>query len=110
MIEVDYGGGGHCTRLGEINDQLVCLEVPLPPYIKEQGGGRPALVGAPGGGILLLVGVGFPSFLLLLAGGKEGKEIGGRKGGAPPPCPIQTGGKGARGCPWPPLLFSTRAQ
>ena len=33
---------------------------PLPPYIKEKGGGRPALVGAPGGGVLLLVGVGLP--------------------------------------------------
>ena len=27
MIEVDYGGGGHRTRL-KINDQLVCLGVP----------------------------------------------------------------------------------
>ena len=38
------------------------------------GGGRPAPVGAPGGGVLLLVGVGLPSFLLLLGGGKEGGE------------------------------------
>ena len=46
MTEVDYGGGGHRTRLREINDQLVCLwGAPLPQYIKEQGGGRPALAG-----------------------------------------------------------------
>ena len=25
MTEVDYGGGGHRTRLRKINDQLVCL-------------------------------------------------------------------------------------
>ena len=36
MIEVDYGGGGHRTRLGTIN--LCVLGCPLPPYIKEQGG------------------------------------------------------------------------
>ena len=48
MTEVDYGGGGHRTRLGETNDQLVCLEVPLPPYIKEWRRGRgPATLGAP---------------------------------------------------------------
>ena len=51
-------------------EQSTCVSrgAPLPPYINEQGGGRPAPVGAPGGGILLLVGVGFPSFLLLLGG------------------------------------------
>src|SRR3954469_12218528 len=37
----DYGGGGHRTRLRDLEDQLLCLEVPLPPYINEQGG-RPA--------------------------------------------------------------------
>ena len=51
IIEVDYGGGGHRTRL---KDQKIncCLygEPPLPPYIKEQGGGRPAKEeGAPRG-------------------------------------------------------------
>ena len=34
MTEVDYGGGGHHTRLGDINDQLVCLEVPPAPVYK----------------------------------------------------------------------------
>ena len=61
MTEVEYGGGGHRTRLRDLKDQLLCLwGAPLPPYIKEQGGGRPALVGAPGGVLLLLVGVGLP--------------------------------------------------
>ena len=51
MTEVDYGGGGHHTRLREINDQLVCLwGAPLPAYIKGEeeraGQGR----GAPKGG------------------------------------------------------------
>ena len=44
MTEVEYGGGGHRTRLRDLKDQLLCLwGAPLPPYIKEQGGrGRPA--------------------------------------------------------------------
>ena len=35
IIEVDYGGGGHRTRLIDLNDQLLlCLwGAPLPPYI-----------------------------------------------------------------------------
>ena len=80
---------------------------PLPPYIKEQGGGRPALVGVPGGGVLLLVGVGLPSFLLLLGGGKEGGE-GEGKGGAAPPLLVQFGpeGEGACGPSWLPLSLS----
>src|SRR3954465_12438830 len=52
MTEVEYGGGGHRTRLrNDHEDQLVCLwGAPLPPYIKEQGGGRPALGARQGGG------------------------------------------------------------
>ena len=45
MTEVEYGGGGHHTRLrNDHEDQLVCLGVPLPPYIKVQEGeaGRPS--------------------------------------------------------------------
>ena len=41
MTEVEYGEGGHRTRLGEINDQLVCLEVPPAPVYKGARG-RPA--------------------------------------------------------------------
>ena len=34
MTEVEYGGGGHRTRLrNDHNDQLVCLEVPPCPRI-----------------------------------------------------------------------------
>ena len=59
-----------------------------------------------GGGVLLLVGVGLPSFLLLLGGGKEGGE-GEGKGGAAPPLLVQFGpeGEGARGLPWPALFL-----
>ena len=40
MTEVEYGGGGHRTRLRNGHeDQLVCYEVPVPPYIKEGGRG-----------------------------------------------------------------------
>ena len=47
MTEVEYGGGGHRTRLrNDHDDQLVCSRVPLPPYIKEGGRRRPALGGA----------------------------------------------------------------
>ena len=46
IIEVDYGGEGHRTRLKDPRDKLINLCVsrvppPPPPYIKEQGG-RPA--------------------------------------------------------------------
>ena len=44
MTEVEYGGGGHRTRLrNDHEDQLVCHGLPLPPYINEGGGrcGRP---------------------------------------------------------------------
>src|SRR4051812_39472249 len=99
IIEVDYGGGGHRTRL---KDQLIncCVSrVPPAPVYKGARGeaGRP-LLGAPGGGVLLLVGVGLPSFLLLLGGGKEGGEEEGKEGATPPsPSPIRTrGGGGAR--------------
>ena len=83
---------------------------PLPLYIKEQGGGRPALYGAPGGGVLHLVGVGLPSFLLLLGGGKEGEE-GEGKGGAGPPLLVQFGPEveGRTACPRPALSLSTKA-
>ena len=59
MTEVENCGGGHRTRL---KDRLVCLwGAPSPVYKggEEEEEGRPQ--GAPPrGGILLLVGVGFP--------------------------------------------------
>ena len=58
MTEVDYGGGGHRTRL---RDQLVCLwGAPSPVYKGvEEGAGRPHKARHKGG-ILLPVGVGLP--------------------------------------------------
>ena len=52
-----------------------------------------------GGGVLLLVGVGLPSFLLLLGGGRKGEKE--KERGAPPPFLVQFGpeGEGARDLP-----------
>ena len=60
IIKVDYGGGGHRTRLRDLKDQLWCLwGAPVPPYIKEQGEeDRPRGGGVPKGGALLPPGVG----------------------------------------------------
>ena len=57
----------------------VSFGCPLPPYIKEERGGRPALGGAPSGGVPLglLVLVGSP---FLLAEGEKGKRGRGKGG------------------------------
>ena len=81
---------------------------PLPLYIKEQGGrgGRPG--GGVPGGVLLPPGVGLPPFLVGVGEGGEGER---KERGVPPPLLVQFGleGEGARGLPWPPLLFSIKA-
>ena len=61
------------------------------------------------GGFLLPPGVGLPTFLVGLGEERE-RERGKGKGGAAPLL-FQFGleGEGARGLPWPPLLFSTKA-
>ena len=53
--------GGTAHGWERSTDQLVCLEVPPAPVYKgaRREAGRP-LQGAPGGGVLLLVGVGLP--------------------------------------------------
>ena len=53
--------GGTAHGWERSTDQLVCLEVPPAPVYKGARGeaGRPSM-GAPGGGVLLLVGVGLP--------------------------------------------------
>ena len=61
MIEVEYGGRGHRTRLrNDLNDQLVCLEVPPASVYKGAKGEGAAGQEEGAGGVLLLPGVGLP--------------------------------------------------
>ena len=86
---------------------------PPPPYIKEQGGGR--LAGPRGrakeGGILLLVGVGFPfpSSTRKEEGGRKERERE-RERGAAPPSLVQFGLPMGGGAPPPGLLPSLSPQ
>ena len=91
MTEVCNCGGGHCTRLKDQLDQLVCLwGAPSPVYKGvEEGEGRPSM--ARPGGVLLPPGVGFPPSLVGL-GEKEGGEREEGKGGIPHPIRIGLGG------------------
>src|SRR4051812_22431369 len=102
MTEVEYGGGGHRTRLrNDHEDQLVCSRVPPAPVYKGGRGrcGRPPR-GAPGG-VLLPPGVGLPPLLPCWrrkGGGRRGK------GGAPPFLVLfGLGGRGRAACPGRPL-------
>ena len=65
MTEVEYGGGGHRTRLrNDHEDQLVCYGVPPAPVYK---GGRWDMRSAPRGvpgGVLLSPGVGLSPLAL----------------------------------------------
>ena len=83
MTEVDYGGGGHRTRLKDQLINLCVYGVPPPPYIKERRRGRAAPPMARPGGVLLPPGVGFPPSLVGL-GENEGGEREEGKGGAAP--------------------------
>ena len=59
--EVEYGGGGHRTRLrNDLKNQFVCLWGAPRPRIKEWRRGGPALSMARPRGVLLPPGVGFP--------------------------------------------------
>ena len=83
IIEEDYGGGGHRTRLRDQEINCCVYGVPPPPYIKGGGGeGRPGRGGSPRGGVLLPPGVGLLLSLLEWEKGRE-KEKEGR--GRPPP-------------------------
>src|SRR3954467_13144553 len=108
--EVEYGGGGHRTRLRhDLKDQLVCLEVPPAPVYKgSRGRGRPARRRRAGRSPTP-TGSRTPSLFLVGLGVEGGKEEGEKERGAPPPpppCPIRTrGGGGARpALAAPPLL------
>ena len=113
MTEVEYGGGGHRTRLrNDHEDQLVSLGVPPAPVYKGARGkaGRP-LGHAKDGGVLLLVGVGlpFPSSTRKEEGGRKERERERERGAAPPsPSPIRT--PLGRGAPPPGLLPSLSPQ
>ena len=61
MTEVEYGGGGHRTRLrNDLKDQLVCSRVPPAPVYKGAKGEGLAGQGGRARGVLLPPGVGFP--------------------------------------------------
>ena len=81
---------------------------PAPVY--KGGRGQPRGGGTPKGGGAILLQVGLPLPFLVQEGGGGRSGRGERQGGRPPlPCPIRTRGEGARGLPWPALLFSLRA-
>ena len=93
MNEVDFGGGApHMAKRSMIN--LCVLGCPLPPYIKEQGGGRPDLGARQGRRNPPPSRSRIPPFLLLLGGGRKGERGEGKGGAAPPPSPIRTRGRG----------------
>ena len=48
--EVEYGGGGHRTRLRERSRRLTCVSRGAPVYKGARGRGRPALGARQGGG------------------------------------------------------------
>ena len=74
MTEVEYGGGGHRTRLrNDHEDQLVCSRVPPTSVYKGSKGGWCAGLEEGAGGVLLLPGVGLPSPFLVQLGEVEGE-------------------------------------
>ena len=90
MTVVEYGGGGHRTRLRDDQlDQLVCLEVPLVPVYKGAKGRRRPARERRAKGVLLPLGVGLLLFLVGVGEG-EGRGRRRRKEGAGPlyPKPI----------------------
>ena len=109
MTEVEYGGGGHRTRLrNDHEDQLVSRGAPLPPYIKEpRGRGRPAKEGRAKGSPTP-TGSRTPSFLVQLGeGGKGGKWR--RKGeGGRAPNPLSNSDWAWEGRAPPPGSFPLR--
>ena len=108
IIEEDYGGGGHRTRLrNDHDDQLVCQGVPPAPVYKGARGERVAGLGGgrAKGGVLFPPGVGLLLSLLEKERGGEGQG----KGGCPP-CPIRTRGGAQASFLLASLLYSRMAQ
>ena len=107
IIEVDYGGGGHRTRLRD--QEINCCVFRVPPSSVYKGGRRRGLakgVARPRRGkpTLSRFAPPFPN----PRRGKEGVGEGKGKGAPPPfPCPIRTQGEGKASCPGRPLSLSS---
>ena len=110
MTEVDYGGGGHRTRLKDQLINLCVYGVPPPPYIKEWRRGRAGPPMACPMGSPTPTGSRIPPSLVGLGENEGGEREEGKGGAAPLLVQFGLEGEGARGLPWPPLLFSTKAQ
>ena len=97
IIEVDYGGGGHRTRLKDQQINCCVFGVPPAPVYKGAKGGEAAGQerGAPGG-VLLPPGVGLPPFLVGLGEEREGERGKGKWGPAPLLVQFGLGGRGVR--------------
>ena len=101
MTEVEYGGGGHRTRL-KIN--LCVYGVPPPPYIKEGRRGPAGHKGRAQGGNPTPSRSRFPPFLVQV--GEEGRRGRGRGKEGPRPLPKSNSDSSWRGAPPPGLLPS----
>ena len=89
MTEVEYGGGGHRTRLrNDHEDQLVCIGVPPAPVYK---GARGEEAGPRRGRAKCGVLLGLQVLVGVHQEGRKGEGSGERRKGAPPlPSPIRT--------------------
>ena len=103
---MEYGEGGTAHGWNRSTYQLVCLEVPPAPVYK---GGR-GRCGRPYGCAWRSptpTGSRTPPSCLVGIGRRKGER--GKGGAAPLLVQFRLEGEGARGLPWPPLLFSTKA-
>ena len=107
IIEVDYGGGGHRTRLKDQTINCCVSWVPPAPVYKGARGGASGQGGGAPGGVLLLPGVGLPPFPCWTRSGRREEVEGRKEGGGAPPFSLSYsdwGGRGAGPCPG---LFSS---
>ena len=102
--------GGTAHGWNRSTDQLVSRGAPLPPYIKEKGGRRPARRRARQGGSSTPTGSRNPPFPCWSRRGKEGREEEKEKGGAAPILvQFRLEGNGVHGCPGCPSSSPTKA-